>query len=117
MTPVQRKYQDPTRKDWIIGITSLVVFVIAIAVSAILLLPEDWFLWLVLVFAGVGLLILRQTRNYACRCRECDYEFEIGFIINLLAPHGVDRKGSWQWLKCPRCEKRVKVTVIKIVKE
>jgi hypothetical protein len=116
MKPLQRRYQDPTRRDWVIGIITLVIFVIAIALSAILLLPDYWLLWLILVVAGVGLLTLSQTRNFACRCRECECEFEITFIKNLLAPHGVDTEGSWQWLQCPNCEKRVKVTVIKILK-
>jgi transcription elongation factor Elf1 len=112
-----RKYQDPTRKDWILGILSLVIFVVAITLGAFLLFTDYWYLWLILVLGGVAILVLRQTKNYACRCRECGYEFEITFIKNLLSPHGVDKEGSWQWLQCPSCEKRVKVTVIKILKE
>jgi hypothetical protein len=116
MKPTQRKYQDPTRKDWVVGIISLVIFVVAITVGALLLFTDYWYLWLILVLGGVVILVLRQTRNYACRCRECGHEFEISFFTNLLAPHGVDKEGSWQWLKCPSCEKRTKVTVIKITK-
>jgi len=114
---LQRRYQNPTRKDWIIGIITLVIAVISIALSAILLLPDYWYLWLVFVFAGIGLLALIQTRDFACRCRECGNEFEITFITNLLAPHGVDKEGSWQWLQCPNCKKRGRATVVKILKE
>ena len=117
MTPPQPKYQDPTRKDWIRGIASLVIFVLVLTFGALLLFTDYWYLWIVLVLCGVGILVLRQTKHYACHCRECGREFEISFLTNLLAPHGVDKEGSWQWLKCPGCRKRTKVTVIKKVVE
>lgn len=110
-----KKYQDPTRKDWISGIASLIVFVVVITLGTLLLFTDYWYLWLLLVVGGVVILVLRQTKKYACRCRNCGNEFEISFLSNLLAPHGVDKEGSWQWLKCPSCEQRTKVTVIKIV--
>jgi len=113
MKSPQGKYQDPTRRDWIIGIASLVVFVVAITFGAVLLFTDYWYLWLLLVFGGIVILVHRQTKNYACRCRECGHEFEISFMTNLLAPHGIDKAGSWQWLKCPGCQKRTRVTVIK----
>lgn len=117
MMPSQPKYQDPTRKDWITGIASLVIFVLVITFSALLLFTDYWYLWLVLVLAGVIILVRRQTKQYACRCRECGHEFEISFATNLFAPHGVDKAGSWQWLKCPVCQKRTKVNVIKKANE
>lgn len=117
MTSSERKYQDPDRKDWIIGIASLIIFVFAITLGALLLFTDYWYLWPVLVVGGVVILVLWQTRNYACRCRNCEHEFEISFLTNLFAPHGLDGEGSWQWLKCPSCEKRTKVKVIKIAKD
>jgi len=113
--PLQPKYQDPTRKDWISGITSLAVFVLVITFGALFLFTDYWYLWLVLVVAGVIILVWWQTKCYACRCRVCGHEFEISFITNLLAPHGVDKTGAWQWLMCPICQKRTKVSVIKKV--
>lgn len=117
MKPSSNKYQDPTRKDWISGIASLVIFVLVITLGAVFLFTDYWYLWIVLVLGGVVILVFRQTKQYACRCRECGHEFEISFLTNLLAPHGVDKSGSWQWLKCPVCQKRTKVTVIKKMKE
>ncbi|HBX68735.1 MAG TPA: hypothetical protein DEH25_04970 [Chloroflexi bacterium] len=110
------KYQDPERKDWVIGIALLVIYVLAISLGAVCLLPEYWWGWLLIVFGGMLYLVLRQTKNYACRCRKCGHEFEISFLVNLLAPHGVDKEGSWEWVRCPACEKRTKSTVIRIVK-
>ena len=112
-----KKYQDPERKDWVIGIALLVIYVLAISLGAVWLLLDYWYLWLLLVFGGMLLLVLRQTKNYACRCRECGHEFEISFLTNLFAPHGVDKQGSWEWVRCPNCRKRTKNTVIKIAKE
>ncbi len=117
MKSTQRKYQDPTRKDWVMGIVTLVIFVLVISFGAFFLFTDYWYMWPILVVGGVVILVLRQTKHYACRCRECGYEFEITFIKNLFSPHGVDREGSWQWLQCPSCKKRVKVTVIKIVEQ
>ena len=117
MKPTGHKYQDPTRKDWILGIAWLLIYLIVISVGAILLIPEYWYWWLALTVTSTILLVIRQNRNYACRCRECGHEFEVSFLTNLISPHGVDKGGSWMWVKCPNCERRVKVTVIKIVRD
>lgn len=111
------KYADPTRRDWVIGIGLILLYLILIGVSAYLLIPAGWLWWLLLVLGGMLLLVLNQTRNYACRCRSCGNEFEIGFFSNLIAPHGIDKLGSWLWVKCPSCERKGKVSVIRIVKE
>lgn len=117
MKAPQMKYQDPNRRDWVTGIASLVIFLVVITLGALLLFTDYWYIWPVLVIGGTVILVLRQTKHYACRCRECGHEFEISFLTNLLAPHGVDRAGSWQWLKCPDCQKRTKVAVIRKISE
>jgi hypothetical protein len=108
-----QKYQDPTLKDWITGIASLVIFVLVIAFGALFLFTDYWYIWPILVLGGTVILVLRQTKNYACRCRNCGHEFEISFLTSFLSPHGVDKQGSWQWVKCPGCQQRSKATVIK----
>ena len=116
MKPTKNRYEDPTRKDWILGIAFLVIYVVIITLGAIFLLPEYWYVWLILVIGGMILSVLNQKLNYACRCRECKHEFEISFMTNLLAFHGVDKEGSWQWVKCPGCGKRARATVVRIKK-
>ena len=111
------KYEDPTPRDWVIGIGLIVIFLLVIGVGAYLLLPDHFIWWLVLVVAGILLLTVNQNRNYALRCRSCDHEFEISFLRNLISPHGIDKEGSWLWLRCPNCEEKGKVTVIRIVRE
>jgi DNA-directed RNA polymerase subunit RPC12/RpoP len=114
-TPLKR-YEDPSRRDWVIGFVVIFVYLSAIAGGAFLLLLEYWYVWLILVIGGLCLIVGWHTKSYAYRCRECGSEFEIDFITNLFAPHGIDKDGAWEWLKCPNCQKRRKADVIKIVK-
>ena len=116
MKPTNNKYRNPTHKDWIIGIALLMGYLIVISLSAILLIPEYWYWWLLLIIVSTFLLVIYQSRNYACRCRKCGHEFEVSFLTHLMAPHGVDKRGGWQWVKCPNCDKRAKATVIKVIK-
>ncbi len=117
MKPTNNHYQDPTRKDWIMGIALLLIYLISIGLGAIFLIPEYWYWWLLLFFMSTILKVINQNRNYACRCRECGHEFEVSFPVNLISPHGVDKEGSWQWVKCPNCMKRAKARVIKVIKD
>jgi len=106
MIQTKKKYENPTLKDWIIGIGLIVIFLGVIGIGAFLLIPDHWIWWLSLVLVGTLLLTLNQNKNYAYRCRECGHEFEIRFITNLISPHGVDKEGSWLWVKCPSCKTR-----------
>lgn len=116
MTSAKHSYQDPEKSDWIKGIVSITVYLAVISVTAFLLLVEYWYLWLIIIFGGLTLLINWHTHSYAYRCRNCGSEFEIPFLANLIAPHGLDKEGAWSWLKCPKCRSRHKTTVIKIIK-
>lgn len=117
MKPTNNQYQDPTRKDWIMGIALLLIYLIVISLGAFFLIPEYWYWWLLLFFMSTILMVINQNRNYACRCRECGHEFEVSFLVNLISPHGVDKEGGWQWVKCPNCMKRAKATVIRVIKD
>ena len=117
MKTTHTKYQDPERKDWILGIASLLIYLIVIGLGAVLLIPDYWYWWLLIFIVSTIFVVINKNRNYACRCRECGHEFEVSFFVNLISPHGVDQEGSWQWSKCPNCNKRVKASVIKVVKD
>lgn len=117
MKQTNKKYENPTRKDWVIGIGLIILYLSVIGIGALYLIPKYWIWWLLIFLVSTILLVLNQNRNYGCRCRECGHEFEVTFITNLISPHGIDKKGSWQWVKCPSCKKRVRVTVIKVVKD
>lgn len=117
MIKKKRKFEDPTRRDWIIGIALIVIFLVVIGVGAFVLIPDHFIWWLLLVLGGTLLLAFNQNRNYACRCRSCGHEFEIGYLTNLISPHGIDKVGSWLWVRCPDCLEKGKVTVIRVVRE
>lgn len=116
MSKTKIKFEDPSRRDWVVGIGLLVIFLIMIGVGAFLLIPEYWYWWLFLVLGGTLLLAFNQNRKYGCRCRNCEHEFKIGFFTNLISPHGVDKDGSWLWVHCPQCDVKGKVTVIRAVR-
>jgi hypothetical protein len=116
MDPPKKRYQDPSRKDWILGIAWLLGYLLVSGFGALFLVPENWIWWLLLFIASTVVLVFRQNRNYACRCRACGHEFEVSFLVNLLSPHGIDKEGSWMWVKCPQCKTRAKVSVIKVLK-
>jgi hypothetical protein len=117
MNQQKKKYEDPTWKDWVLGIGYIVLFLVVIGVGAVLLVPDHFLWWLFLVLGGTLLLAYNHNRNYACRCRSCGHEFEIGFLTNLISPHGIDKEGSWLWVRCPDCQVKGKVTVIRLVRE
>ena len=113
MNQNKREFEDPTRRDWVIGIGLILLFLIVIGVGGFILIPDHWGWWLILVFGGTLLLAFNQNMNYGCRCRVCQSEFEIGFLSNFFAPHGIDKVGSWLCVKCPSCGSKGKVTVIR----
>lgn len=117
MKETKIKFEDPTSKDWIMGILFLVIYVIMIGVGAFLLIPEYWMGWLLLVLGGALVLVFNQNMKYGCRCRSCEHDFRIGFFTNLISPHGVDKHGSWLWTTCPSCKTKGKVKVIRATKE
>ena len=108
-------YTPPTAKDWRIGILAIVAYVLVISVTAFLLLPDLWYLWLLIVIVGMIWIVNWHTQNYAYHCLHCEHEFEVSFLTNLISPHGVDREGGWTWLKCPSCNKRGRTRIVRIV--
>lgn len=93
----------------------MLIYLIVISLGAVLLIPKNWHWWLMLFVFCTVLVVIKQNRNYACRCRECEHEFEVSFFVNLISPHGIDNIGSWQLVKCPNCNKRAKASVIKVI--
>ena len=117
MKPIKNQFQDPTPKDWIAGIALLFLYLIVILLGFLILVPDHWHWWLVLFIVSTIFLVIRQNRHYACRCRGCGHEFEVSFLVNLTSPHGIDKEGSWMWVKCPHCQKRSKASVIKVIRD
>jgi len=103
----------PGKKDYLVSILYILLYILAIGISAFLLLPTYWYLWLILVILGLVLLVNWHKESTAYRCPVCDHEYTLTFLSDLVAPHGVDREGAWLLLKCPKCKVRSKTQVLK----
>jgi len=106
----------PTRTDWLKSILYITIYLIVIGAGAFLLLPDFWYIWLILLIVGMVLLVNWHKAETAYRCPNCEHEYTISFLTDLAAPHGFDRKGAWLLLKCPSCKERHKTPVLKKVK-
>lgn len=104
---------NPDIKDVIRSVIFLTVYVLAISAGAFLLLPKMWNAMLAVVLVGMVLLVNRHKQKTAYRCPNCGHVYEISFLTDLIAPHGVNKEGGWLLLRCPNCRQRRKTTVLK----
>ena len=102
------KVVDPDRRDVLRSVAYIFVYVIVIGAGAFLLLPRFWYIWIALVVVG-------HKEQTAYRCPNCEHIYEISFLTDLTAPHGVNRDGAWLLLRCPNCRQRRKTKVLKRV--
>lgn len=107
-----KKYGETTKKDWYRTAGAIFLFIAVIGLSSILLLPDYWYLWLLVIIIGVLLLVIWHTKNFAYLCPTCGEIFEISNLENFLGPNG----GNKKYLKCPRCRKRRWVDILRVNK-
>lgn len=110
-----KNYTNPDRKDYLQSIAYLLVYVAIISVSAYFLLLEYWYIWGVILIVGLVLLVSWHKGKTVYSCPNCEHVYEISFLTDLLAPHGIDREGAWLLLRCPNCSERRKTRVLKRV--
>lgn len=110
-------YQNPSGKDWRRGFALLSIYILIISLTAFWLLPDWWFLWSIIVIAGLAWLTIWHTNRYAYQCLHCNQIFEISVWKNLISPHGIDSQGGWTLLKCPHCGRWSQARILKIVVE
>jgi len=107
------RYTQPTRQDAFRSIVYILIYVVIISGSAFLLLVEYWYVWAVIVLAGMALLVNWHKSRTVYSCPNCEHVFTISFLTDLVAPHGLDRDGAWLLLCCPSCRQRHKTRVLK----
>jgi hypothetical protein len=109
------KFTKPTGRDYTQSIVYLLIFIFVITGGAYLFLPEYWYLWVLSVVVGLVLLVNWHKEKTVYSCPNCDHVYEISFLTDLLAPHGIDRDGAWLLLRCPNCRERKKTQALKRV--
>ena len=109
----QHRHRETTREDWVRTTAYVAVFVAAITIATIFLLPAYWYIWITLAAAGLFLLVQWHAKNFAYRCPRCGHEFEISTFTDLTSPHWPSKSGGWKRLECPRCHETVKAAVTK----
>jgi hypothetical protein len=107
----------PDKRDIIRSIFYLTLYVIVIACTAFVLLPDLWVIWFALVLAGMLMLVNWHKQKTVYCCPNCDHIYEISFLTDLLAPHGFTHEGAWLLLRCPNCRVRSRTTTLKKVEE
>lgn len=103
----------PKKSDYIRSAVYIGIYLLVISVSAFWLLPDLWIVWGAVVLIGMLLLVGWHQKSTAYRCPNCAHVYQISFLTDLLAPHGIDRQGAWLLLRCPNCGKRQKTQVLK----
>jgi DNA-directed RNA polymerase subunit RPC12/RpoP len=110
-----KNYTEPTRKDYTQSIVYIILYIFAIFIGAYFLLPKYWYLWVLVVVVGLIILVFWHKEKTVYSCPNCGHVYEISFLTDLLAPHGIGREGAWLLLRCPHCHERHKTKVLKRV--
>ena len=107
------KTSKPGKREILLSVVYISMYVTAISLGAFLLLPEYWFTWGLIILAGMVFLVNWHKSATAYQCLHCGHIYEISFLTDFLAPHGVNKAGPWLLLRCPNCKKRSKTPVLK----
>lgn len=104
-------------EDWLNTFIRLVLYVGLLVGSAIVILPRIPLLWFALVIGGLILLVRWHNSTFGFRCEKCGHQFGISLLTNLISPHGIGRGQAgargWKLLRCPKCRKFSRATVIR----
>ena len=111
-----KKVTDPDRGDYIKSVVYILLYLVVLVGGAVLLLPNYWYVWGLLVVAGIVILVNWHKQQTAYQCPNCDHIYTISFLTDLVAPHGIGREGAWLLLRCPNCRQRRKTRVLKKLK-
>ena len=104
------KYWEVTKKDWYRTTLILLVFIATLGFFSVLMLPDYWYFWLLIVVAGMALLVAWHAENFAYICPKYGAVFEISGLKDFLGPNSITKK----YLKCPKCKKRAWAEILRI---
>ncbi len=110
---------ETTSQDWKKTIIYLAIYMVTVITGAILLIPNYWYLWAIIVILGLILLVQWHSKSAVYKCTSCGNEFQVSIITDFLSPQGVskdkdEKTYGWKYLKCPACRKRMKAIIVKM---
>lgn len=101
---MQKRYVEPTRKDWLTTLAAVTAFALSLPLAIWVFGP-----WGLLVAPVALFALVRWHRAVsAYRCRACGHEYEISTLTDFISLQGIERSGDgtlhgWKLLRCPRC--------------
>ena len=105
-------YRKSRKKDWLKALIYIAVYLTVLGFTGIYLFLSYLYVWIALAAGGLLILIIWHAKATAYHCPRCGYEFEISILIDFFSPHGVNRKGGWEYLKCPNCSNRSRMEIL-----
>jgi len=105
-------YRKSKRKDWLKSLIYIAMYLPVLGFTAIYLLLSYWYVWMAIWACGLIILVSWRAKATAYLCPRCGYEFEISVLTDFVSPHGVDRNGGWNYLKCPNCSNRSRMKIL-----
>ena len=101
-------YREITKHDIIKYIFFILLTIVVALMDGFYILPLSVPLYFIVLIFAIYILILWHSRTTACRCKNCQHEFEITIWQDLLSAHLPTKK----YLKCPKCETKTWATTL-----
>ena len=103
-----RRYRRPRWRDWLVTAVLVAAAVAAVVTCAVLLGPKHPLGFMLTAVAVLLLLVRWHAAETAYQCPECETEFEVSWLEDLLSPQAPTAK----YLTCPGCGCRVWARVL-----
>jgi len=94
---------NPTRARKRLHLIFGLVYVILLIIAALMLIPDYWYLWLILVGIVLMRLISWSSKKQNYECTSCGATFNQQKRPFSLVPKAADLYESEKTLKCPKC--------------
>lgn len=82
------------------------IYIALLVIAAAFLLPDYWYLWLILTLIVLMRLITWMSRKQDYECAKCKTRFSKEKRRFSFAPKPADLYGNEKTLKCPNCGSR-----------
>lgn len=102
------KLREPTKSDAIQTVIVVMIFIVAMAIILFLSMPDNLPAGLLLVAGCLYFLVRWHAKTFGYRCANCGTDFEITTWKDFRSFQGMNKQGSWKYLRCPHCGKWTK---------